>query len=382
MTTIYLIRHGEAEGNIYNRAQGQFNSNLTPFGHRQLEKLANRFLDIDVDKVYASDLKRAFLTGKCIADMKNLEVIKSEKLREINLGIIEDLPWADFPKLYPEMAFEWKNSPKTCKIPQGESPLEVGQRIFDEITAISCENDEKNIVIASHGAGIRYFLYKILGFDINDLKAIEWCDNTSVAKILYENGKFDVQYQGDNSHLEGLENPFHSKKWYEMSEEELALGVNLHFKPLDLENEFSTACGYIREFNSIAYDTNDFFDEQEYFEKCKRTLEIDEKSMCFVMLQHKIIGFISADLEKSSENIGYIGNIILSEKYRGLGLTPQLIGELSSIYRKKGKDTLVAKVSEKNARALAFYKKIGFLECEKVTENGFIHIIMKLDLTI
>ena len=32
MTTIYLIRHAEAEGNLYRIAQGQKNSNLTDRG--------------------------------------------------------------------------------------------------------------------------------------------------------------------------------------------------------------------------------------------------------------------------------------------------------------------------------------------------------------
>ena len=34
MTTIYLIRHGEAEGNLYRRIHGQFDSNITPLGKR------------------------------------------------------------------------------------------------------------------------------------------------------------------------------------------------------------------------------------------------------------------------------------------------------------------------------------------------------------
>ena len=37
MTTIYLIRHAEAEGNLYRIAQGQHDSNLTDRGWRQVE---------------------------------------------------------------------------------------------------------------------------------------------------------------------------------------------------------------------------------------------------------------------------------------------------------------------------------------------------------
>ena len=43
MTTIYLIRHAEAEGNLYRRAHGWYNSTITDRGYRQIAALAKRF---------------------------------------------------------------------------------------------------------------------------------------------------------------------------------------------------------------------------------------------------------------------------------------------------------------------------------------------------
>ena len=56
MTTIYLIRHAEAEGNLYRIAQGQANSSITDRGERQIQALARRFADIPIDAVYALSL--------------------------------------------------------------------------------------------------------------------------------------------------------------------------------------------------------------------------------------------------------------------------------------------------------------------------------------
>ena len=56
MTTIYLIRHAEAEGNLYRIAQGQANSSITDQGERQLQALASRIAAITIDAVNASDL--------------------------------------------------------------------------------------------------------------------------------------------------------------------------------------------------------------------------------------------------------------------------------------------------------------------------------------
>ena len=58
MTTIYLIRHAEAEGNVFRRLHGQYDSNVTPNGLKQIEALAKRFESIPIDAVYASDLTR------------------------------------------------------------------------------------------------------------------------------------------------------------------------------------------------------------------------------------------------------------------------------------------------------------------------------------
>ena len=51
MTTIYLIRHAEAEGNLYRIAQGQDDSILTDRGWRQVKALERRFDGVQIDEV-------------------------------------------------------------------------------------------------------------------------------------------------------------------------------------------------------------------------------------------------------------------------------------------------------------------------------------------
>ena len=46
MTTIYFIRHAEAEGNLYRRLHGQHDTLLTPTGVRQAEALRRRFAGV------------------------------------------------------------------------------------------------------------------------------------------------------------------------------------------------------------------------------------------------------------------------------------------------------------------------------------------------
>ena len=87
MTTIYMIRHAEAEGNLYRIVQGQHNSFITPRGHRQIACLAERFKDVQLDALYSSDLRRTVTTAGAITKYHALEMQLTERLREINLGV-------------------------------------------------------------------------------------------------------------------------------------------------------------------------------------------------------------------------------------------------------------------------------------------------------
>ena len=66
MTTIYLIRHAEAEGNLYRRIHGWYDSLITKNGERQIQALEQRFDSVSIDAVYSSDLIRTQLTAGAI----------------------------------------------------------------------------------------------------------------------------------------------------------------------------------------------------------------------------------------------------------------------------------------------------------------------------
>ena len=101
MTTIYLIRHAEAEGNVFRRIHGQYDSCVTPNGRRQIAALAQRFAGIPVDAVYASDLKRTCLTATAIYRQKGLPLHRDARFREVGLGPWEDTPFGELERRYP-----------------------------------------------------------------------------------------------------------------------------------------------------------------------------------------------------------------------------------------------------------------------------------------
>ena len=64
MTTLFLIRHAQAEGNLYRIAQGHFDSYITALGYKQIDALAERFKNVHLDALYSSDLRRTRTTAR------------------------------------------------------------------------------------------------------------------------------------------------------------------------------------------------------------------------------------------------------------------------------------------------------------------------------
>ena len=100
MTRIYLVRHAEAEGNLFRLVQGHFNGIITKRGYDQIMALRRRFEGVQIDAVYSSDLFRARTTARAISEPRGLEIRQRRELREMHLGWWEGHPWQNH-KNYP-----------------------------------------------------------------------------------------------------------------------------------------------------------------------------------------------------------------------------------------------------------------------------------------
>ena len=98
MTTIYLIRHAEADGNLYRRAHGWYDSVITDRGYRQIAALAKRFASTRFDAVYSSDRHRTMTTALSVYKTHGLPLVTTPRVREIGIGVWEDHPWAELER--------------------------------------------------------------------------------------------------------------------------------------------------------------------------------------------------------------------------------------------------------------------------------------------
>ena len=208
MTKLVIIRHGHSTANMTRNFAGHTDAELSPIGEEQVIKTAEYVAEnYKVDKVYASDLKRAYNTGKAVADRLGLEVIPDENLREIFAGEWEGLAFDYLLETYVEDYGRWKNDIGNARCTGGESVQELAKRILAEVEKIAKENDGKTVAIATHATTIRVTQSIIQTGSLAEMKNIPWVTNASVSELEYSNGKWEFKKVSISDHLSTLPTP-------------------------------------------------------------------------------------------------------------------------------------------------------------------------------
>jgi probable phosphoglycerate mutase len=197
MTTLYLIRHAQGQGNLHHFAQGHLDSGVTELGTAQISALERRFEHVDIDKVYSSDLSRAVLTAQAVAKPKALPIQTRPDLREICVGVWEGRNWDEIRQEYPRQLDAFLRNSEDWRVPGSETMEQVRRRMMTALVEISEENDGKTVAVFSHGCALRLALGAMLGQRQEDGVG----GNTSVSKAEYDHGSFRVLYRDDMSHL-------------------------------------------------------------------------------------------------------------------------------------------------------------------------------------
>ncbi|MCI1269604.1 MAG: histidine phosphatase family protein [Ruminococcus sp.] len=215
VTTVYIVRHAEALGNIQGIFQGSIDLPITENGYRQLEALSERFKNIRYDAVYSSPLERARVTAEYINKNHGLEIKFEKFLEEINAGDFEGRKWSDLPAMYPNEYDAWKNSPDKFKAPNGETMKQVYQRMTCGMKKICAKEIGKTIVVVSHGCAVKNFLCYCNGWDNSKMNELGWSDNTAVSLVKFdEKFKPEIVFLNDSSHLTEDISTMRFQKWW------------------------------------------------------------------------------------------------------------------------------------------------------------------------
>jgi len=179
---------------------GHTDAELSALGYRQVERLRNRLAAEKIDFIYSSDLRRAIVTAETIASKHQLDVITCPELREINYGKAEQLTFEEITRLYPkvaELCIDW--SPR-LKFPDGESVVELKQRVSEFLDKLKNHAPEHTILIVSHSGPLRLMVCSLLGINLRHWRQFR-IDLASLSIVDIYTEVAIISLLNDTSHL-------------------------------------------------------------------------------------------------------------------------------------------------------------------------------------
>lgn len=360
MTQIYLIRHAEAEGNLYRRVQGQYDSLVTQRGLEQIKALEERFRDVAIDVVYSSDLFRTRKTASAVYLSHHLPLHTDPGLREVAMGAWEDKPWGQVGREDRQQLIYFNANDPRWHVPGGETFPILRQRLMTTLEKIARAHDGQTVAVVSHGMAIRNALAGVLGLPVEGGKEVAHCDNTGVSLLEFEDGKWNAVYLNDNSHLpEGL-STFAEQKWWKAGSG-LWDDANLWYRPLDMETEGEFYYQCRKEAWEVIHGSAVNFEGEVFVRNAQAQAAVSEKAVWQVMLDDHPAGVLQLDIPTAQwEKYGPVPFLYLLPEFRRRGLGVQLIGQAVSVFRAMGCDTLRLRCAPDNAVAQRFYARYGF----------------------
>lgn len=159
-TRLLIIRHGQTEWNLKKKYCGFTNIGLNATGRKQVMQLRKTLKNYTIDKIYASDRKRAIQSAKILFSKRKIEIVPD--LKEMGFGIFEGLSYKEIMKKYGKLYSKWLNKPYSVALPKGESLKILEKRVVKAIKKIVSLNKDKTIAIVCHGGVTSAFLNHIL----------------------------------------------------------------------------------------------------------------------------------------------------------------------------------------------------------------------------
>lgn len=380
MTKIYLIRHAEAEGNLYRRVHGHYDSLITVRGQKQIKALEKRFAEIPIDYVYSSDLIRTRVTAGAIYKSHGLELQLSSQLREVNMGVWEDQTWGEVERFEPEQLEAFNKDPSIWKIDGCEDYFSLQNRMKNAVRDIALRHDGKTVAVVSHGSAIRTLICGILNIPPQEIRRVPHCDNTAVALLHVDGSKFTVEFQGDNSHLTEETSTFAHQRWWR--ENTTFDSTNLRFVPFDLTN----GSDRYMEYRMDAWEMmngNTLPIRERWLNDAKKCAQVHSRAVSLALLSDTPAGMIELDIQNNeSEKAGVIGFFYMEGKYRRTGIAVQLLGQAVSVYRSLGREKLRMTVNVKNEQTIAFCNRYGFSQIDDFTDRHEKQLVFEMDIAL
>ena len=148
---LYLVRHGQSEGNARRLFFGHTDYPLTALGREQARQAADKLRAVSFSRCVASDLLRAWETAEICVGSRALRPEKCPALREQFMGTLEGCDWAQSRELYGDLIDAFVHNWYDTVPPTVEPPTAMEARVaacVDDVLA----RGEDTLLVAHNGS--------------------------------------------------------------------------------------------------------------------------------------------------------------------------------------------------------------------------------------
>ncbi len=192
-TVIYLIRHCHPDYSKQKKL-GDFDMPLSSFGNEQLKYLTERLAKFKIDKIYASQLRRAQETATPIASILNKEINIDPRLNEIDWW-----DWYRIPYFNTSEENRLKKIKDCLRLDKELNKMQTRARRF--LHDIFIDNKGKTVALFTHGNFIKSVLTGILNADVVGFLSQD-IFQSSLSKIVVDrDGYVRISFVNNVDHL-------------------------------------------------------------------------------------------------------------------------------------------------------------------------------------
>ncbi|ODM97577.1 Fructose-2,6-bisphosphatase TIGAR [Orchesella cincta] len=223
--TLYLVRHGECQGNVAQVALEPFADPLTDVGRAQAKLLGECLQDVEFTRAYASDYPRTFETAKIILEQSKATKVKTvnpeKRIRERDYTGLLGKRAADCIDMMMGM-MRTGTKYLECQIPNSETTTQFEDRIINFLSELiqeckTSQNSEETVLAVAHGLTNQRLMI-LLNNRAQDFGIEKWTRNlfseklmrnTTFHKIVFEIPRIwseisaHVAYPHSEKHVEG-----------------------------------------------------------------------------------------------------------------------------------------------------------------------------------
>jgi broad specificity phosphatase PhoE len=208
LTRLFIIRHGETEGNKNKIYRGRWDLPLNDKGLKQVENAGAALEQVRLDAIFASPLERTLQTATAVAKFQKVEPQIEPGLIDIDYGQWTRMPDSEVARSHPDIYTRWSQRPETVSFPDGEGLADVRRRVEPLLARVGKEYPGQNVALCGHRVSVKMILMVALGLPDSAFWRVK-VDTASISVVDFDT-EFSLVFANDTCHLKPLADKFTS----------------------------------------------------------------------------------------------------------------------------------------------------------------------------